>query len=174
MQKEIWVVDIEASGLSPASYPIEVGVFNGLREYQSLISPAEPWTHWSPKAEELHGISRVELYKTGTSAPVVARSLNRLLGTSTVFSDHGDWDGFWLKRLFENAGIKQTFAVEDISTLLGNGQAGVFDAYLGKLCKTKGYRAHRALNDARIIHRAVIYALSTGTQYPPVEEARRV
>ncbi|MEZ5529851.1 MAG: exonuclease domain-containing protein [Porticoccaceae bacterium] len=173
MQKEIWVVDIEASGLSPASYPIEVGVFNGRQEYQSLISPAEPWTHWSLKAEELHGISREELDKTGTSSPVVAGSLNRLLGASTVFSDHGDWDDFWLKRLFENAGIKQTFAVEDISTLLSDGQAGVFDAYLGKLRKTKEYRAHRALDDARIIYRAIIYALSTGTQYP-VEKARRV
>lgn len=162
MQKTIWVVDIEASGLSPASYPIEIGVVNGRQEYQSLISPAESWTHWSPESERLHGISRPVLNEKGTPALEVATYLNNLLGASTIYTDHGDWDAFWLQRLFEYAGIRQAFTVADITTLLDQPQMRAFATALDKLSKTSGHRAHRALDDARIIHKAVICALSNG------------
>jgi len=161
MQQAIWIVDIEASGLSPASYPIEVGMVNGQREYQRLISPAPSWTHWSPKSEQLHGISRTQLNSEGISPLMVAGELNHLLGTSTVFSDHEDWDGFWLQQLFDSAGIKRTFSIADIATLLDTRQMETFAAALDKLRKNGNYRVHRALDDARAIHRAVACALSS-------------
>ncbi|WP_461517084.1 3'-5' exonuclease [Porticoccus sp.] len=161
MQKAIWVVDIEASGLSPTSYPIEVGIVNGQREYQRLISPAQSWKHWSPKSEELHGIPRRQLYSEGTTPIEVAGELNSMLGDSTVFSDHGDWDSFWLQRLYDCVGIKQTFTLADITTLLDECQMRRFAITLDKLRKTGNYRAHRALDDARVIHSAVISAFTS-------------
>ena len=161
MHKAIWVMDIEASGLSPASYPIEVGMFNGQREYQQLISPAPSWTHWNPSSEQLHGIARTQLHSEGISPLMVAGALNSMLGASTVFSDHGDWDGFWLQQLFDSAGIKRTFSIADITTLLDTRQMETFAAALDKLRDTGHYRVHRALDDARAIHRAVACALSS-------------
>ncbi|TNE82645.1 MAG: hypothetical protein EP334_01325 [Gammaproteobacteria bacterium] len=160
MQQAIWVVDIEASGLSPASYPIEVGVVNDQREYQRLITPAPFWTHWSPSSEQLHGISREQLYREGILPMMVVGELNRLLGTATVISDHVDWDSFWLKQLFDCAGIKPTFSIADINTLLSEHQMKAFAATLDNLRETGNYITHRALDDARMIHRALVCTLS--------------
>ncbi len=159
MQQAIWVVDIEASGLSPASYPIEVGLVNGQREYQNLITPAPFWTHWSPRSEQLHGISREQLYSEGVSPIIVAGELNRVLGTATVFSDHVDWDSFWLQRLFHCAGIRPTFSIGDITTRLDDHEMEAFAATLDNLNKTSNHITHRALDDARVIHRALVCAL---------------
>lgn len=161
MQQAIWVVDIEASGLSPVSYPIEIGLVNGQREYQSLITPAPFWTHWSASSEQLHGISRQQLYSEGILPIMVAGEVNRLLGTATIISDHADWDSFWLQQLFHCAGIKPTFSIADITTLLNEHQMDTFKMAIDKLHKTGNYKVHRALDDARVIHRALFCALSS-------------
>lgn len=157
---ELWIVDIEASGLSPRSYPIEVGFYNGHVKYQALIIPEDSWCYWSPKSEELHGISRMELFEKGRDAKVVADELNALLGASIVYSDHEDWDGFWIQRLFKTVGVAQSFTVSDISGLLDNEATGVYVAAFDKLISSKTYRAHRALDDALVIHGAITRALA--------------
>ena len=154
--RDFWILDIEASGLSPISYPIEVGLVNDQQEYQALIVPEDAWEHWSPRSEELHGISRKELYEKGKAAVVVARELNELLGTQAVYSDHEDWDSFWLRRLFETVGIKQEFPVVDINELLDNNKASAFY----ELSKHQGQYTHRALDDARVNRRVVIETLN--------------
>ena len=40
---DLWILDVEASGLSPISYPIEIGLVSGEQEYQTLILPDESW-----------------------------------------------------------------------------------------------------------------------------------
>ena len=162
MQRDIWVIDIEASGLSPASYPIEVAIVNGDQEYQALIIPADSWTHWSLKAAALHGISRHDLENSGKPARRVARELNRILEGKTVYSDHSDWDGFWLQKLFEHAGIEQTFVLMDITTRLEGFQQDQFVDALQTLTQSASHRAHRALDDARVIHRAITLAEVNG------------
>ncbi len=157
----IWVLDIEASGLSPVSYPIEIGLVNAEQNYQTLIRPEESWGHWSLKAHELHGISRQDLFDKGQRAEVVAQQLNRLLAAETVYSDHEDWDSFWIGRLFEAVAIEQTFNVADLSTLLGGHRAGTFASCFDELSQASDYRAHRALNDARLIHQAAMFALNS-------------
>ncbi len=44
------IIDFEASGFGPHSYPIEIGVIrsNGDR-YCSLILPADDWTFWDDR-----------------------------------------------------------------------------------------------------------------------------
>ena len=153
--RDLWVIDIEASGLSPISYPIEVGLVNDRREYQTLIVPEDCWDHWSQKSEELHNISRKELYEKGKAAIVVAKELNELLGNQAVYSDHEDWDSFWLRRLFETVAVKQQFSVMAINTLLDNRKTSTFD----KLGESKNQYTHRALDDARANRSVVIEAL---------------
>lgn len=153
--RDFWVIDIEASGLSQASYPIEVGLINSQQEYQALIVPEFSWNHWSLKSEQLHGISRAELYEKGKTAIVVAKELNQLLRSQPVFSDHADWDSFWLRRLFVSAQIKQEFSVQHINKLLAHSQFGTFDKLIGS---SVDY-AHRALDDARVNRHAVVEAL---------------
>ena len=47
------IIDVEASGFGPYSYPIEIGVAldNG-DKYCTLILPAPAWTHWDEEAEK--------------------------------------------------------------------------------------------------------------------------
>lgn len=152
---DFWVLDIEASGLSPVSYPIEVGLVNDQQEYQALIVPENTWNHWSQKSGELHGLLRNELFEQGKAAVVVAKELNELLGRKAVYSDHEDWDSFWLRRLFESAGIEQAFPVLDIYELFDNHMASVFDG----LKSSEGPYTHRALDDARLNRRVAIETL---------------
>ncbi len=158
---DLWILDIEASGLSPVSYPIEIGLVNARQEYQTLIRPEASWVHWSQKANELHGLSRQDLFEKGRPADVVAQALNHLLASETVYSDHEDWDSFWVRRLFEAVSVEQTFFVADLNTLLGANQASAFATCVDELSLASDYRAHRALNDARIIHRAATHALNS-------------
>lgn len=158
---DVWILDIEASGLSPVSYPIEIGLVNAEQEYQTLILPQESWVHWCLKAHELHGLSRQDLFDKGRPADVVAKELNRLLAFKTVYSDHEDWDSFWMSRLFEAVAIEQKFYVADLNTLLSGNKASTFVTRIDELSQASGYRAHRALNDARIIHRVATWALNS-------------
>jgi DNA polymerase III epsilon subunit-like protein len=158
---DLWILDIEASGLSPISYPIEIGLVNGEQEYQTLILPDESWEHWNLKSEALHGLSRQDLYEKGKSVEMVAKELNELLASKIVYSDHEDWDSFWLRRLFETVGRAQKFHVRDINTLLDSSNVNTFASSLDEFKKSKDHRAHRALEDARIIHRAAILALNS-------------
>lgn len=151
---DFWVVDIEASGLSPWSYPIEVGLFNGLEQYQALICPEGDWQHWSYKAERMHGLSRAYLQQYGCSTYQVAEELNRLVGGRTIFSDHEDWDGFWLQRLFASAGVEQHFIVESLTGLLGSGSEREFPGLVSELRGRGKFKNHRALDDARVFHQA--------------------
>ena len=64
-------------------------------------STVPAWTDWSPKAEELHGISRAKLLADGHPPREVARALIDDLEGRTVHSDAPDWERQWLGRLFE-------------------------------------------------------------------------
>lgn len=71
------ILDIEASGFGASSDPIEVGhVLADGRSRCTLIRPREGWTHWDPRAEALHGISRETLLRHGRPVAEVARTLN--------------------------------------------------------------------------------------------------
>ena len=82
-------IDVEASSLRSASYPIEVAwnMPDGTIEVH-LISPAgiPRWTDWSTKAEQLHGISIATLLTSGTQPSLICRRMNRLLAGATVYT----------------------------------------------------------------------------------------
>jgi hypothetical protein len=96
-------LDIEASGLGPRSWPIEIGVAmispSGTISTQSaLIAPDPDWdpTAWSAESQAVHGISRAQLDAEGGPAPAVASGVLMALGHRMVVSDAPEFDERWL------------------------------------------------------------------------------
>lgn len=147
-----FIMDIEASGFGPESYPIEVGLALEMPvRYCSLILPATDWQHWDASAEQVHGVSRAVLRAKGKSARVVAGELNELLGAATVYSDAWVVDKPWLTTLFHAAGISQTFTLSSIESILSEAQLASWDATKLQVIQDLHLPRHRASNDALII-----------------------
>jgi hypothetical protein len=141
-------IDFEASGIAPDSYPIEVAVVYPGGEFQALIQPAPYWDHWSHDAQDMHGISREQLNRDGRPVLEVAEAMNELFGGKTLCSDVPT-DCFWLKVLYEAAGIEPTFKVQPVEALAGREAAT-------EICRRLPIRkGHRALMDAKALALAV-------------------
>lgn len=146
------IIDLEASGFGPQSYPIEVGVvLENSDRFCTLISPEEEWTHWSDSAEALHGISRVNLVAAGKSARRVAEQLNGWLEGKTVYSDGWVVDKPWLTTLFYAAGIPMKFQVSSLELIMTESQINVWDDTKAEVIESSKIGRHRASNDAWII-----------------------
>lgn len=143
---ELICIDLEASGLSEESYPIEIAWKNDLTgESDSfLINPdsAEGWCYWDEHAEEIHGIERVELQTTGIDILSACQRLNKKLKGKTLISDAYQLDFFWLKRLFNACRLTPTFQLVGLDSVLSREEHIQF----GFLAKTQ-WRLHRALQD---------------------------
>ncbi|WP_445361855.1 hypothetical protein ACJJIL_10075 [Microbulbifer sp. EKSA005] len=158
----MWIIDFEASGLSKQSYPIEVGLCSETVEYQALIKPMPHWSYWSDDAESIHNISRSKLESEGIDPTTVAYSLNRILSGQVVYCDALQWDSFWCNALFSDTGIHQAFELRDIQELIG-GSENHLRAFINereKLEDSDKFTVHRALDDAKIIRKALKVALA--------------
>lgn len=114
----ITFIDIEASGLEPESYPIELGWADTFGNGDGfLVRPLGDWTHWDPVAASIHGIQRDELFEKGFPVHEAADRLNDMLGCEVVFCDGLDSDQFWLNRLFDAAGVEPSFELADFHQL---------------------------------------------------------
>jgi hypothetical protein len=114
-------LDIEASSLSPASYPIEIGwvLEDGTGE-GCLIRPEAEWTDWDPAAEAVHGISRAQLAAAGQPAGLVAARVGAVLAGHQVVSDAPEWDHVWLGDLLSAGGHPaRAIAVVDVRHAYG-------------------------------------------------------
>lgn len=99
-------LDFEASSLNKKSFPVEVAwVFEDGRSRSLLIRPAEDWTDWSLKAEQLHGLTREYLESEGVSVAVVADQMMRELAGHQLYASAPSWDGKWLSVLLRAAGL---------------------------------------------------------------------
>lgn len=96
-------VDLEASGLHPDSYPVELG-WSGSSEGSCLIRPEPGWTHWDPEAEAVHGLSRDALFKDGIDVKAAANLLKMAADGAIIVSDAPEFDEAWLHELFSAAG----------------------------------------------------------------------
>ncbi|WP_290798710.1 hypothetical protein [Halomonas sp.] len=147
------LLDIEASGFGRGSYPIEVGLARPDGSTCAfLILPLAEWTHWDPKAELLHGISRARLHREGHPVRQVARWLNDELGELGIaYSDSWGYDNTWLSLLFHHAGMLPAFRLEALRKLLSEGQLSLWHATREALVAELGIRRHRASEDARLL-----------------------
>jgi hypothetical protein len=146
------IIDVEASGFGPHSYPIEVGVaLEAGRKYCSLIAPEPEWTHWDEAAEKIHRVPRDVLEAHGKPALEVAHSLNALLCEKTVYSDGWGVDQPWLIKLFSAARVRQQFRVSPLEMILSEDQMAVWHATKDIVMTELALARHRASIDATII-----------------------
>jgi len=154
------IIDVEASGFGRGSYPIEVGVaLEDGRTRCFLIQPAPGWTHWDPKAEAMHGISRELLIRHGRPVREVAEELNALLLYKIVYSDAWGHDQSWLALLFETAGLPRRFRVESLRCLLQESHLDHWQTEKEAVLHGLKNVRHRASNDALVLQRTLVITL---------------
>ena len=154
------ILDIEASGFGPGSYPIEIGVaLSDGRLLARLIKPLDHWTHWQASAEEVHGISRERLMDEGVEPRELAMELNSLLANHTVYTDGWGVDRSWLALLFYESHVLQRFRLESIYSLLSEEQLDHWADYRERVLGLTGMVPHRAGTDALIVQDTYLYAM---------------
>jgi hypothetical protein len=148
-ENDIQIIDIEASGFSLKSYPIEIAWRSEDGSFDSfLIKPHEKWTHWSNDSESVHGIPRQKLLAEGISLDEACQRLNLKLKGKTVYSDNAAFDTIWIEDLFYYASedIKPEFSIKQINALYYfMGSKENVRAFNSEIKKSKA--AHRALDD---------------------------
>lgn len=151
----MYIIDVEASGLSDESYPIQIGWQHRgdfSRFHEVLIRPHPDWVYWDEDAENrVHHISRQSLL-SGIDIEDACRLLNDTFRRTPVYSDCNSADGFWIDRLFTTAHIKQEFEIKSIYDLIPKDKMRAFKKRL--MAREK---PHTALADARIISGVVNY-----------------
>lgn len=148
----IAVLDIEASGFGPASYPIEVGVVlpNG-DSHCYLVRPHPTWSHWDESAEALHGISRQVLVERGRPVREVASILNLVLDRMVVYSDAWNYDNRWLSLLYYHAETPQTWHLAGLNSILSKPQMDAWTTIKAEVIAEMDVERHRASTDARVL-----------------------
>ncbi len=162
--KNINIIDIEASGLHFASYPIELAVLINGRTNSWLIKPEANWSYWCSTAESMHGISRERLEKEGLTAAQVVDEFMKCVEISNraFYSDAVHWDADWMSTLFSVVNTAPLFQVKSIYDLLEKKQILKFDQAKVRLAESGKYKRHRAEEDVRMIHQAYVEA-TTGS-----------
>lgn len=151
------ILEVEASGFGPGSYPIEIGyVLGDGTAYCTLIRPAPGWIHWDPSAEAVHGIRRELLELKGRPVDEVALDLNARLHRQVVYSDAWGNDLAWLGRLFETAELVPAFRLESLRSLLTEAQAANWHAAKDTAAAETRSSRHRASRDADVLRRALL------------------
>lgn len=149
------ILDMEASGFGPHSYPVEVGyVLSDGRTFCTLIRPETHWTHWDAQAELTHGISRQSTLSHGRSARTVAEHLNAELQGLTLYSDGWAHDYTWLGVLFEAADLSPHFRLDNLRALLSEHEADHWHDAKNEVAGEQGLLGsprHRASADARVL-----------------------
>jgi hypothetical protein len=152
-----FIIDVEASGFGPSSYPIEIGVaMEPGRRYSTLIKPAGDWTHWNADAEKTHGIPRSILERHGRPVKEVAEKLNELLENRYVYSDGWVVDKPWITLLFAAARLPQLFTVSALETILSETQMNIWHEVKDEFMQKNNLHRHRASIDAMIIQETYI------------------
>lgn len=147
------LLDIEASGFGRGSYPIEIGLARADGSVCAfLIQPLDEWTHWDPKAELLHGISRARLEREGYPVRQVARWLNdELSEIGIAYSDSWGYDNTWMSLLFHHAGMLPAFRLEALRRLLSESQLERWSDTKETIIEEQGIHRHRAGEDALLL-----------------------
>lgn len=156
------IIDIEASGLNFASYPIEIAVLVDDRRKSWLIRPQPEWQYWCDTAAALHGISRELLLNEGVEAATVAHELNEFMaGTiEPLYSDAAYWDADWIDTLYSSVHQTREFYIESLFDLLDDQQQTRFKEKKERLAATGQFRHHRAAEDVEMIREAFAFARS--------------
>ncbi|MFM2405169.1 MAG: hypothetical protein RL223_3049 [Pseudomonadota bacterium] len=153
----VTILDIEASGFGAGGYPIEIGyVRDDGCSWCSLIRPEPEWTRWDASAQQVHGITRVQVESQGRPAREIAQRLNTDLAGRTAYSDAWAHDYAWLAQLFDAAGLAPRFRLESIHRLIDADQLPALADHRRSAFDTLQVRRHRASSDARALQWALL------------------
>ena len=151
------ILDIEASGFGFGSYPIEVGiVMPDDRAWCTLVRPEPDWQHWDPDAAAMHHITREHLQRHGRPAVDVANTLNDWLNGQVVYSDAWAHDYTWLNRLFDAAGLRPHFKLDNLRGLLSESEAASWHGVKSQVATGMTLPRHRASSDARLLQSTLL------------------
>jgi len=98
-------LDIEASSLSDASYPIEIAWSDDKGNIEShLINPysIEEWTDWDFYAEhKIHGLSRLLCREIGVHPEKMCDLMSQSIkAREPIYADGGEFDANWIDVLY--------------------------------------------------------------------------
>lgn len=144
-----------------------------------LIRRPVIWTdyEWSSRAEDMHGITREMLDARGLPVETVVKRLNGDIGAADVFSDNPDFDGGWLKRLAEAAGIAPLYTINMVPLdQQVEKPPGVSPLLLPLTIRQSGIVYHRALDDAIVgaFEAALPELTDEGVRREYVQRARKL
>lgn len=147
-------IDLEASGLASESYPIEIAwacADTGLNDCFLINPDSVPgWTYWDEFAEELHGIEQELLQQEGIAAEEACLRLNRALQGKQVVSDAVEYDGFWLRRMYQACGVQPSFSLVGLDAVLSSEQRIQY-----RFIARAQFRRHRAKQDVEDLISAI-------------------
>lgn len=131
IRERMALLDVEASGLMPGSFPVEVAWLAGSRG-SAVIDPSGHWdeSRWDPDAEAMHGLSVQQVRRLGRHPKAVAAALDRALRGRVAFTDSPCHDAAWLDMLHQAAGIPRRYRVDSIGRLLGHLGIKPSEAYM--------------------------------------------
>jgi hypothetical protein len=151
------MLSMAGSGSGADSVPVEVGfVLPDGSSDCTLIRPPPHWTHWDPKAERVHRISREATLTHGRDVAEVAANLNQRLAGRTVYCDGATEVPAWLSNLFSAAGVPPTFQLEDLRSLLSKREAAVWPVLRQQVAVEMHLQRHRASADAKILQHTLL------------------
>ncbi|MBK1669203.1 hypothetical protein CKO28_14290 [Rhodovibrio sodomensis] len=152
-------VDLEASGLGPCSYAIEigwalVGPDLSVTSDSRLIRPDEylkRYGQWEPEAERVHGIEWATLEREGVDrAAAVTAYLDAVDGAKMVLSDAPATDAQWISELLECLPApRATPGLRHVSEVFSADVVGPSGAWHYDSVARGAAKAHRAEADAR-------------------------
>lgn len=158
------VINVEASGFGPGSYPIEVGlVLEDGGGYCVLVKPEPEWIHWDSDAERRHGLTREMLLRYGQPVTTVAHQLNTLLEGMKVYTDARGNHASWLDLLFHHAAQRRLFRLESLQALLPEDRLPLWNDTKSQMIEALNIPRHRASADARLLQLAVEQCVSGQT-----------
>jgi hypothetical protein len=117
------ILDIEASGLHPTSFPIEIAWTGWAITTKSfLIKPDASWAieDWDEAAEDLHHISLADILRDGVDAKTIINALLSDAAGKTIISDGVSFDQNWLNMLFDASEQSQTIKLQDSTAWLAS------------------------------------------------------
>ncbi len=154
-------VDVEASGLSPGSFPIEIGwSVDDEREPEAfLIRPADGWreTDAYKAAFAIHGVSYADLVARGVPPPDVPGRLERAWTGAFLVSDNPPADAAWIAMAYAALDRPMPWRLHDFDVVLNaliiwSGLSSTEAAAIVIAAERRLPVPHRAGPDARRLH----------------------